>query len=228
MDIEYFKLAHYLNEDYKHILLKANVHFRASLNSISMISISNERPELGVKCNANTYKVADNIRSSIKQDFERIIKKQSTPKRPTPEKELQSWIINYALNNNYQLPFDTNIKYITSEFAITNKEGLKIVTDIIGYSERDNQLCIIELKSDRLLKRLIQQVLNFEKVISDNFDFFSKLLSINGFLENKPLSKKMKKIVVWPHEKTSPKNKLKEENILEFTYKDHYTFMNFG
>ena len=226
MDIEYFKLAHSLNEGYKHILLKDKVHFRASLNSISLISISDEKPELGVKCNANNYKSTDNI-DIILQDINKI-KIKSNPKRVTSEKKLQSWIINYALNNNYQLPFGTNIKFITSELAIRNKSGKKIVTDILGYCVRENKLCVIELKSVRLLKLLIQQVSNFEEIILKNFDFFSKLLSVNDFSNNKPLSKEVKKIIVWPYKPTSAKKELKEADILEFTYQEHYIFKNYS
>lgn len=227
MNIEYFKLAQYLNEVYKHILLKENVHFRASLNSISMISISNEKPELGVKCNSIKYASAENFRIMIEQYIGKIEEK-TKPERPTPEKELQSWIINYALNNNHCLPFDSDIKFITSELAIKDKDGAKIVTDILGYRESNNQLCVIELKSDRLFKRLKEQVNNFEEIIIENPEFFSQLLLIHGFAKPNGVSKNINKIVVWPHEKTSPKKELKNSDIQEFTYQEHYTFLNHG
>ncbi len=225
-DVEYFKLAHRLNEDFKHILLKENVHFRGSLNSLSMISTSNEKPELGVKCNAN-YKSTGDIENFIYEDIRKIKAKQF-PKRNTPEKELQAWIINNALNDNEKkLAFDKDIKFITSELAIFNSHGEKIVTDILGYSVNDNQLCIIELKSSRLMKELIQQVNNFEKVIKEKFDFFSELLSFQKFSFQKELSKEVKKIIVWPYARTSPKKELKGANIIEVTYQERYTFTKF-
>lgn len=225
--IEFFKLAHKLNEDNKFILLKEKVHFRASLNSVSLISISSEKPELGIKCNVNKYQETDIISGILSKDINKIMIKPA-PKRLTPEKELQSWIINYALNNNNSLPFDENIKFITSELAISNHEGKKIVTDILGYNERLEQLCIIELKSERLRKRLIDQVNNFENVILENPDFFTQLLLINGFNNPKIISKNITKIVVWPYKRVSPDKILRELNIVEFTYKEGYSFSNFN
>ena len=223
-DIEYFKLAHKLNEDNKTILLKEKVHFRASLKSISLISISNEKPELGIKCNANKYQVTENSFDILSKDISKL-KIKSAPKRPTPEKELQSWIINYALNNNKSLPFDNDIKFITSELAILNQKGKKIITDILGYSESLKKLYVIELKSERLRKRLIEQVNNFENVIIENPDFFSQLLSIYGYKSSKDVSIKINKAVVWPYKKKSPDKVLLDLNIIEFTYQTGFSFL---
>ena len=154
------------------------------------------------------------------------MKSLRTPQRSTPEKELQAWIIKYALNNNHQLPFDPDIKFITSELAIQSKSVKKIVTDILGYNEETQQLYIIELKSDRLLKRLIQQVSDFEAVILEKSQFFSQLLSIHGFISPVDFSKNIKKVIVWPDKKKSPKEEFKRENIIEFTYQGHYLFLN--
>jgi hypothetical protein len=225
MDIKYFELANKLNRIYKQLLLDNKVHFRASFNSISMISLNNGKPELGVKCNATKYSLADNIQSIILCDIGKI-KTLSIPKRPTPEKELQAWIINYALYNNHQLPFDTDIKFITSELAIRNNVGKKIVVDILGYNESKKQLYVIELKSDRLKKRLIQQVFEFEKVINENTYFFSQLLALEGFLNPINFSINIQKAIVWPYGKTSPKEELKRADIIEFTYQGHYSFSN--
>lgn len=180
MELKYFELANKLNGNYEQLLIDNEVHFRASINSISMISISNDKPELGIKCNAPKYKSSANLKNIIEEDIIKV-KSINKPQRPTPEKELQSWIINYALNNNNSLPFDTDMKFITSELAIRSKSGKKTVTDILGYNETNQQLYVIEIKSDRLLKRLIQQVGDFENVILENPQFFSQLLSIHGF-----------------------------------------------
>jgi hypothetical protein len=225
MELKYFEPAYKLNENYKQFLIDNEVHFRASINSISMISISNDKPELGIKCNAKKYKLSTNLKNIIEEDISKV-KSIKTPLRPTPEKELQSWIIKYALNNNHSLPFDPDIKFITSELAIQSESGKKTVADILGYNEVAQQIYIIELKSDRLLKRLIQQVCAFETVILDNPQFFSQLLSIHGFTSDTDFLKNIKKVIVWPFGKTSPKEELKRESIIEFTYQGHYTFLN--
>ena len=219
MKTENFKLAYQLNEKYKETLLKGNVHFRASLNSLSLISISEDKPELGVKCSLSKYQSSNKIEELIKEDINKINSK-SIPKRNTPEKKLQAWIINNALIHQHQLPFNHDIKFITSELAIKDEEG-KVVTDILGYNLATNQLCIIELKSDRLLKRLIEQVNSFEIIINENPQFFSELLAIHGYQWQNESSNSVCKIVVWPHSKnTSLKEKLKSKNILEYTYQE--------
>ena len=226
-ELKYFSLAHQLNKKHKMLLDSSKVHFRASLNSLSLISVSEEKPELGTKCSFTKYYSADNPQALIKTDVQKINSK-SIPQRPTPEKHLQAWIINHALKNNNELPFDKNIKFISSEIAVKNNDGKKIVTDILGYNETDNQLCVIELKYDRQEKRLIEQVNNFEKVIKEKTEFFLQLLSIHGFKSNKQVPLSILKLVVWPHEKTSPKIKLKTEYIVEITYHPDYSFQKFN
>jgi hypothetical protein len=225
--LKYFSLAHELNVKFKSLLVKNKVHFRPSLNSLSLISVSEEKPELGTKCSFTKYNSTNNIQELIVADIEKINNK-SEPQRPTPEKYLQALIISYALKNNYELPFDKNIKFISSEIAIKNNAGKKIVTDILGYNETNNQLCVIELKYDRQEKRLIEQVNNFENVINEKPEFFSQLLSIHGFRNIIKIPQTIAKFVVWPHEKTSPKVKLKAENIIEITFHSDYSFQNFN
>jgi hypothetical protein len=225
MELKYFELANKLNENYLRLLIENEVHFRPSINSISMISISNDKPELGIKCNASKYKTSTNLIDIIEKDISKV-KSFKKPLRPTPEKELQSWIIKYALNNNHRLPFVPDIKFITSELAIQSKSNKKTVTDILGYNKDTQQLYIIELKSDRLLKRLIQQVSDFENVILENTQFFSQLISIHGFASPVDFLKKIKKVIVWPEGKTSPKEEFKRESIIEITYQGHYSFLH--
>ncbi|HXH98930.1 MAG TPA: hypothetical protein VNI52_01590 [Sphingobacteriaceae bacterium] len=224
-ELKYFSLAHKLNEKHKMFLLEKKVHFRASKNSFALISLSEESPEQGIKCSYTEYSSEKDISELIKK----AIKKIDIPKRPTPEKRLQAFIINYALNNNNELLFDKNIKFITSEIAIYNKDKKKIVTDILGYNETNNQLCVIELKDDRQEKRLIEQVNNFENIINeDKTEFFSQLLSIHGFKSSNNTPLKVAKFVVWPHGTASPKEKLKAEKITEITFQPDYSFKNFN
>jgi hypothetical protein len=224
MDLKYFELVFKLNNEYKQLLIDNEVHFRASINSISMISISNDKPELGINCSAQKYSSSANLKNLIEQDISKV-KSVKNPLRQTPEKELQSWIIISALTNNHSLPFDPDIKFITSELAILSMSGKKTVTDILGYNETNQHLYVIELKSDRLLKRLIQQVSDFENVIMQNQQFFSQLLSIHGFASPEDFSNSIKKAIIWPYKKTSPREELSRVGIQEFTYQGHYTFL---
>ena len=217
MKTENFKLAYQLNEKYKEILFKGNVHFRPSLNSLSLISISEDRPELGVKCSLSKFKASNDIEELIKESLIKINLKSISENKP--EKKLQAWIINDALTHQHQLPFNHDIKFVTSELAITKKEDKKVVTDILGFNVATNQLCVIELKSYRLLKRLIEQVNSFEIIINENPQFFSELLAIHGYQWQNELPNSVCKIVVWPHKiTTSKKIDLDSNKILEYTY----------
>jgi hypothetical protein len=221
IDTKFFKLAIDLERQFHEELIKNDVHFRASLNSMSLISVSEDKPELGVSC-----KNHDPWTLEILNNYIKIITTKPKPKRPTPEKSLQAWIIKEARMNNYKLPFDNSIQFLTSELAISNSNGNKIVADIIGYDSKTNQLIIIELKSSRLLKRLIEQVNNFEEIIHENFSFFMNLTSLHG---SSKLEKVSKKAIVWPHERTSPLKKLSDLDIAEYTYKKYensYSFIN--
>ncbi|MFC2176317.1 hypothetical protein ACFLR1_05050 [Bacteroidota bacterium] len=220
-ETRFFKLALELEKQFQDDLIENEVHFRASLNSLSLISVGADKPELGVPCkNHNQWTI------EILYNYIDKIKSKPNPKRPTPEKSLQAWIIKEAQANDHKLPFDNSISFITSELAIHNSNGTKIVSDIIGYNTTTNQLVIIELKSDRLLKRLIEQVDSFEEIIHDNFWFFHDLVTLHGFGK---LEKVSKKAIVWPHKRTSPLGKLKDLDIAEYTYQengDSYSFID--
>lgn len=208
--MHFFKLAKELELQFKNELIKNEVHFRPNLNSLSLISISSNKPEIGITC-----KTHENWSKEILNSYIQIIENKPTPKRPTPEKDLQSWIIKNALINNNSLPFDPNIKFITSELAICNNNGHKVVSDILGFDTKTNALIVIELKSDRLLKRLIEQVNNFEEVILEKRLFFENLLQLHCI--NNSINSVLKAIV-WPYERTSPLKKLKDLEIKEYTY----------
>lgn len=221
-ELKNFKLTIELEKRFRDELTENEVHFRANIHSLSLISISQAKPELGVTCKNHPDWTSEILRSYIKQ-----VKQLPEPKRYTPEKTLQAWIIKAAQKNNGNLPFSDSIKLITSELALSNDRGTKTVADIIGFDVRSDQLVIIELKSERQLKRLIEQVDNFEKIIQDNYTFFENLVALHGF---NSMDSEIRKAIVWPHRRTSPLAELKDENIDEFTYRedicDSYEFFD--
>ncbi len=219
--LQFFKLAIELEEEFKWELIKNDVHFRPNLNSLSLISVNSIRPELGVQCKKHQEWTIDILHNYIKK-----ILSKPVPQRSTPEKSLQAWIIKESQRNENNLPFDSSLKFIASELAIPNKNGKKIVSDILYYDTLSGQLVIVELKSDRHLKRLIEQVNNFEKIIHDNFRFFKELVRLNGY-DN--LERTLQKTIIWPHKRTSPLKKLKKLHIGEYTYEvngNNYSFID--
>ncbi len=208
-EIKYFNLAFELEKQLKNELINNQVHFRANINSLSLISVDSDRPELGIQCKDHDLWSIEILDSYIQK-----IRSKPFPKRPTPEKSLQAWVIKQAQENDHILSFNKAIRFITSELAFSDNEKGKIVSDIIGFDIIEKRIVILELKSDRLLKRLIEQVNNFEYIISKNKTFFDNLLSIYGYkTENTPL-----KAILWPNASTSPLAKLENLGIVEYVY----------
>lgn len=222
-ELDHFRLVHKLNLMFNSELIQHQAHFRASLNSISLISLNPETPELGINCKPSKYSTFAQVQLVFQEDIERL-KRKEKPKRLTPEKKLQSWMIQEAINNSERLPFNQDVKFITSELAINNRLGKKVVTDVIGYQESTGQLWIIELKSERLRKRLIEQVNNFEEVVLENPRFFSELLNIYGYSNVYLTRETIVKAVVWPDKKSKADLILKEMKIVEYGYSGEYDF----
>jgi hypothetical protein len=215
--LKYFKIAKELNKKFKKDLKQQKAHFRGNINSFSCISLCRETPELG-EGGMKTYERGQRY---LKEELKNIVK----PKKNTPEKELQAYIIWQALNNNKKLPIDKNILYLTSEMA-AYKGNEKIVADILSLNQ-NNDLVILELKTDRARKRLLDQVNNFEDCIKQDKKFFNDLVAL---LSGKKWSGKIVNVIVWPWAATSPV--AWGQDITEICYKNscfepRYTFSRF-
>ncbi len=186
INFKYFKIARKLNQDFHEELKNGKLHFRGNLNSLSLISIDKITAEKGISNIKNEEDAIKLLKSGLD-----IL----PPIRTTPEKELQAWIINSAITNNWKLPFGDNITYLTSEIALTIKSK-KIVNDILAIDNVGN-LCIIELKSKRDNK-VKEQTINFEKIVKENEDFFKNLISL---ISDRKWSGRTRKISVWPKAK---------------------------
>ncbi len=193
---DYFRIAEELNAENEAGLREKQWHFRGNCNSFSLISLSPKTPELGVS-GLKSKKQGENA-------FEwRLAKKiEKEPRRDTPEKKLQAWIIDSALNNSKKLPFGKNLTFLTSELAITNiyvkSKGVegKLVNDILAIDD-NGTLWVVELKSDRNRKRLKEQVSDFMHLIALDQTFFQGLVSTLSATEY-PFSGEVKSMIVWP------------------------------
>ncbi|MBK8608898.1 MAG: hypothetical protein IPL84_02815 [Chitinophagaceae bacterium] len=185
-ELKYILSAHKLNTDYQAVLLKHKLHFRGNVKSISLVSLAKETPQLGIS-NIKTEQTALNWLGKIINK-----EKQFTLGRTTREKELQAWLIHYALTNNNKLYFDNQLAFITSELALYENKT-RIVNDILAIDEEEN-LVVIELKSTRDKKRIELQVANFIAIINKNKPFFTSLVKA---ITNRNWNGKTKGIVVW-------------------------------
>ncbi len=215
-NFKYFNIVKELNEEYNKELLNKKLHFRGNQNSFSLISLAKETAEKG----KSGMKSKDKAVELLKNDDE--LSKILKPGRATPEKELQAWMIYSSMNNNGFLPFDVNMMFITSELVFENKERYKLLkskrekrdirNDILAI-DKDNNLCIIELKSKRD-NEVKNQTIEFEKVVKNETAFFHRLVKL---YTDKDWNGEIRKISIWPKAKgKSKKREFKE--VEEFNY----------
>jgi hypothetical protein len=107
--LEHFRTAKKLNEKFKVELTKKQLHFRGNRGSFSLVSLDCTTPEQGksgftdeklLNMNkeqmVNFWSKIDKILASKRKKIER------EESRPTREKKLQAWIINYAIEQRQQ------------------------------------------------------------------------------------------------------------------------------
>ena len=215
-EMQYIELAAELNGQYHEVLRQKQCHFRGGLGGVSLVSLSNKTPELGLP-GVN----ADNASKKIAE-----IDNLSSPKRATPEKELQSWIINQLL---FGKPPDfwekLNLKFVTSELRI-EQDGKKVVNDILAL-DASGALWVIELKSDRKLDELIKQCIAFSKAIDGHKKLFKNIttLLVTGTSWDESTVKRM---IIWPVSTGKPQDRtmqlIKENSIVAVAYSDKYNF----
>lgn len=208
--LHYFRIAKELNKIFHAELIRRKLHFRGNVNSFALISISQEFPEIG-KSGLKTSKEGEEILNTIT-----LVK----PKRPTPEKKLQAWIIDYAMNNQLKLPFG-GFTFLTSELVSGKRE--KIVNDILAIDNK-NTLVIIELKSTRTNDVKLQTE-KFKREVKEEPDFFYSLIQL---LLDVQWNGKIRSVSVWPKHKNKWKPRpQKHPEVEEINYElndCNYTF----
>lgn len=185
-ELRYIELAHRLNHEHHHRLHVVRAHFRGSINSLSLVSLAKETPELGTPGIRTEGSALRHLDLLEKDGPKRMLG------RVTREKEVQAWLIWNALNNDQALYFDDLLRFLTSELAVPTAQG-KVVNDILAI-DQDGDLVVIELKSTREKKRIEAQVRGFMKVIAERPEFFHALVQL---LSGRTWSGGIKGIVVW-------------------------------
>jgi len=215
-DTQFIELAATLNSQYDDGLRQNQCHFRGGLGGVSLVSLSDKTPELGLP--------GVNARNASEKIAE--INSLRSPERPTPEKELQAWIINQLL---FGKPPDfwekLNLSFITSELRI-EQDGEKVVNDILAL-DSSGALWVIELKSARKLDELIKQCIAFSRAIEGHKELFVKITSVlvKGIIWD---GKTVKRMIIWPASSGKPQERtqqlIRDNCIVAVTYADKYTF----
>lgn len=202
--MEYFRIAQELNKECEGLLREKKLHFRGNIGSFSLISLDRETPEQGQGGFRGEDAKEKGLRFLEKKIDSLLAGKrrkiEAGESRPTREKELQAWIIDYAVNNGYRLPFSSGLMFLTSELAFTTPE--KVVNDILAL-DRDGTLVVVELKSSRDKTTLEGQVERFCGKIDDNKDFFEKLVKL--LAPGKAWNGRRQGMIVWPDATVWPK-----------------------
>lgn len=173
--MKYFRIALELNRKYAETLKAKKLHFRGNRESFSLISLDRKTPEQG-KGGFHDEKRGERF---LLEEIDTLLagnrkKIDGGKSRPTREKELQAWIIDYAVNHDYRLPFCNDLTFLTSELAF--KEP-KTVNDILAI-DQEGTLVVIELKSSRHKTTLEGQVEDFFDIIDWEPVFFEKLVEL--------------------------------------------------
>lgn len=184
-ELHYIELAHRLNQEQHARLLKVQAHFRGNRNSLSLISLRKDTPQLGPP----PVKTARTALERLKVWEQKL---PVPPKRVTREKEVQAWCILDALRNNGALPFDRRLRFLTSEL-VRYQGTQKHVNDILAL-DADGGLVVIELKSTRSKAQIEAQVETFMAIIQNDPVFFGGLCRS---LADREWNQKVTGMVVW-------------------------------
>lgn len=168
---------------------------RPSVNGVSAISCAKDTPQIGVS------KVSSrNLPKVVEQHL-------SSPKRATPEKQLQSWLIQQALQSCGRLkPLDDLLGghywFISDEIALRTASR-KLVADLLLVRVDDDgfaSLVNAELKSERSMQTF-RQVISFRAALDDStllrgWKTFADVMTGKSFQWHP--SRETQGIVIWP------------------------------
>jgi len=157
------------------------VHFRPSSTGVAMVGLLPDRPQRGKSGLRDLSRVA--------ADFETLFPahcKDIDQGRITGEKALQSWLIRDAYTHDRKLDAinkasaNTNdaveLVFVTDEISLPIESG-KVVCDILALRVDDGRSApvLLELKTDRMLKRLVEQVESYAALIDEHQALFAEL-----------------------------------------------------
>jgi hypothetical protein len=179
------------------------VHFRPSSGGVAMVGLLPEKPQRG--------KSGIHDLTGLVTNFEELfaVRCKDIPQgRVTGEKALQSWLIRDGNTHDRRLDSinaasartdcPVELVFVTDEISLP-VEGGKIVCDILALRKDGGRSTpvLLELKDDRLLTRLIEQVEGYARLIDDHADLFEELFgALLG--EKVKFDAPTEKWIVWP------------------------------
>ena len=158
------------------------VHLRPTENGITLVGLHRERPQRG-RGKYTASELSANFDAEYRQHCVDI-----SQGRPTPEKELQAFVISEAYRAGRCLrvlrtsgstsgPFDP-VAFVTDELALLTGNG-KFVCDLLAVRREADRVVplIVELKTERAMTRLARQLSDFARLIESHRPAFERLYS---------------------------------------------------
>jgi hypothetical protein len=171
------------------------VHFRPSSRGVAMIGLRPDRPQRGRSSIRDLARLADDFEAQFRRhcvDLEQG--------RPTPEKRLQSQLLANAYRQARRLEDLAGdeggppLLFVTDELALPIADG-RIVCDLLAL--HGSRPAVIELKPERQLTRLVEQVTAYADLVETHLDLFAELFSI-VFGYAVLLERPCERWIVWP------------------------------
>lgn len=179
------------------------VHFRPSSTGVAMVGLLHDRPQRGKSGLRDLERTA--------AEFEALFAthcRDVEHGRPTGEKALQSFLIRESYKNGRRLhPINvasatTNapveLVFVTDEIPLP-VDGGKMVCDLLALRRDGGRSTpvLLELKDDRMLTRLVEQVEGYSVLIDEHAELFAKLFgALLG--ETVRFDGPTEKWIVWP------------------------------
>lgn len=152
------------------------VHFRPASTGISMIGLRPDRPQRGKSGITDLRHLAGELDSLFREYCV-----DCDQGRLTPEKRLQSHLIAEAYRNERRLEsfrgddVEPPVELVTDELSLP-REGGNIVCDLLAL--HGTRPAVIELKPRRELRRLVEQVTAYARLVEEHLDLFEELCSV--------------------------------------------------
>jgi hypothetical protein len=181
------------------------VHFRPTSNGVTMVGLLHDRPQRGL----GGIKDLDRITSDF---FEALFHEhcEAVPQgRGTDEKQLQSFLIREAYEHGRHMePLNAadrvagqafDLVFVTDEIPVPGDDQ-RIVCDILALRRDEagrHVPVVVELKSERALTRLLEQVEGYAHLVDLHAGLFARLFTA---LLGEPVSfgGPCEKMIVWP------------------------------
>lgn len=159
------------------------VMFRPTSCGITMVSLLPGNSQ----CGHGGYLALSRLASDFEAQFKRHCATQ-TPKRPTPEKQLQSYVIRDAQAHGGYLEklneaarrthVPARLRFVADELRLATSRG-ECGFDLLAIEEQPpaTRMVVIELKSARQMKRLVEQVTTNAGLVDAHRPEFERLCS---------------------------------------------------